>query len=153
MEYPASRALSKRTRKESPGNISMVGLSGGVSCALGAGVFRRQSSWLQRAGTCRAPGLPQSDPARQARPHRLDALSCPLPRAALHLGAGTYGGGGDTMRVSGAFGRNWAMRRAFMNGISSLIRRDTKEVIFLCLLLREDKVICSFLLLLMIFLS
>ncbi|EAW95919.1 hCG2045638 [Homo sapiens] len=45
------------------------------------------------------------------------------------------------------------MRRALMNGISSLIRRDTKEVIFLCPLLCEDKVICSFLLLLMIFLS
>lgn len=101
MEYPASRVSYKKIRMENPGNISTVGLSGEISCALGAGIFRRQCSWLQRAGTRRAPGLRQSDPARQARPHRLDALSSPPSRAALHLGAGTYGGGGDTMRVSG----------------------------------------------------
>lgn len=32
---------------ENPGNIGMVGLSGGVNCALGVGIFRRQSYPLQ----------------------------------------------------------------------------------------------------------
>lgn len=76
MEYAAARLLFGRGNGEPRQHR---GSSGGVSCALGVGIFRRQSYRLQWAKTHRTPGFPQPDPARRARPHTLDTLSPPPP--------------------------------------------------------------------------
>lgn len=79
MEYTAARALSGSLNGEA--NLITVGLSGGVSYALGMGIFRRQRSRLQRAGTHCAPGLLRLGSARLVRPHTINTvfLSPPPP--------------------------------------------------------------------------